>query len=83
MNLTISSVEALFGPEKKLWIEAIKKEITNFMFRGVWKPLSGKMVTEKMKRKLISTKWIFKKKTEQDNTTSQEYYPEGLCRFQE
>jgi Reverse transcriptase (RNA-dependent DNA polymerase) len=38
------------------------------MYRGVWKPVSRKMVTEQMKRKLISTKWIFKKKTEQDNT---------------
>jgi Reverse transcriptase (RNA-dependent DNA polymerase) len=76
MNLTITSdpgepktmKEALLGPEKELWKESIKKEITNFMSRGVWKPVSRKMVTEQMKRKLISTKWIFKKKTEQDNT---------------
>jgi Reverse transcriptase (RNA-dependent DNA polymerase) len=76
VNLTISSApgepktmrEALLGPEKELWKESIKKEITNFMSRGVWKPVSRKMVTEQMKRKLISTKWIFKKKTEQDNT---------------
>jgi Reverse transcriptase (RNA-dependent DNA polymerase) len=45
-----------------------KEEITNYMSRGVSKPVSRKMVTEQMKRKLISTKWIFKKKTEQDNT---------------
>jgi Reverse transcriptase (RNA-dependent DNA polymerase) len=38
------------------------------MSRGVWKPVSRKMVSEQMKRKLISTKWIFKKKTEQDST---------------
>jgi Reverse transcriptase (RNA-dependent DNA polymerase) len=30
--------------------------------------VSRKMVTEKMKRKLLSTKCLFKKKTEQDNT---------------
>jgi hypothetical protein len=40
------------------------------MSRGVWKPVSIKMVTEQMKGKLISTKWKFKEKTktEQDNT---------------
>jgi hypothetical protein len=60
--------EALLGPEKELWKEAIKKEITSFMSRGVWKTVPRKMVTQQMKRKLISTKWIFKKKAEQDNT---------------
>jgi hypothetical protein len=30
--------------------------------------VSRKKVIEDMKQKLISTKWIFKKKTEQDNT---------------
>ena len=60
--------EALIGPDRDKWIEAVKKEITNFMSRGVWKPVSRKKVTDVMKRKLISTKWIFKKKTEQDNT---------------
>jgi Reverse transcriptase (RNA-dependent DNA polymerase) len=34
----------------------------------VWKPVSRKIITEQMKRILISTKWMFKKKTEQDNT---------------
>jgi Reverse transcriptase (RNA-dependent DNA polymerase) len=76
VNLKISSdpgepktmKEALLGPEKEPRKEAIKKEIANYMSRGVWKPVSRKMVTEQMKRKLISTKWIFKKKTEQDNT---------------
>jgi hypothetical protein len=60
--------EALTGPDRDKWIEAIKKEITNFMSRGVWKPVSRKKVVDEMKRTLISTKWIFKKKTKQDNT---------------
>jgi hypothetical protein len=55
VNLTISSHpgeqktrnEALLGPEKELWIEAIKEEINNFLSRGVWKPVSRKMVTSK------------------------------------
>ena len=54
--------EALIGPDRETWIETVKKEITNFMSRGVWKPVSRKKVTEEMKMKLISTTWIFKKK---------------------
>jgi Reverse transcriptase (RNA-dependent DNA polymerase) len=46
----------------------LRKEITNFMSRGAWKPVSKKEVVEEMERKLFSTKWIFKKKTEQDNS---------------
>jgi hypothetical protein len=42
--------EALIGPDRDKWIEAIKKEITNFMSRGVWKPVSRKKVVEEMKR---------------------------------
>ena len=55
------------------------------MSRGVWKPVSRKKVVEEMKRKLITTKWIFKKKTEQDNSIrhKQEQYQEALCKFQE
>jgi hypothetical protein len=41
------------------------KEIANLMSREDWKPVARKKVVEDMKRKLISTKWIFKK-TEQD-----------------
>ena len=60
--------EALAGPEREKWIVAVKKEITNFLDRGVWKPVSREYVTGQLKRKLISMKWIFKKKTEQDKT---------------
>jgi hypothetical protein len=42
--------EALSGPERELWKEAIKNEITNCMSRGAWKT-SRKMVTEQMRRK--------------------------------
>jgi hypothetical protein len=34
--------EALIGPDRDKWIEAIKKEITNVMSRGVWKSVSRK-----------------------------------------
>jgi Reverse transcriptase (RNA-dependent DNA polymerase) len=59
--------EALIGPDREKWIGAIKKEITNSMSREVCKPGSRKKVVEDMKRKSISTKWIFKKRTEHDN----------------
>jgi hypothetical protein len=57
VNLTLTSDpgdpkttnEALIGPDRDKWIEAIKKEITNFMSRVVWKPVSRKKVVEEMK----------------------------------
>jgi hypothetical protein len=53
LNLKISSYpgesktvkEALLGPERELLKEAIKKN-SNFIYKGVWKPVSRKMVTE-------------------------------------
>jgi hypothetical protein len=57
------------GPEREQWIEAIKKKITIFMSIGAWKPVSRNKVVEDKKRNIISTKWIFKKKTEQDNSS--------------
>jgi hypothetical protein len=56
------------GPEKEKWIEAVKKEINNFLSRGVWKKVSRREVVNIQKRKLITTKWIFKKKLEQDRS---------------
>ena len=63
-----SMKEALNGPEKEKWKEAIRKEINNFIQRGVWKKISREDVTKRQKRKLISTKWVFKKKVEQDKS---------------
>jgi hypothetical protein len=60
--------EALSGPDKVKWGEAMKKEIDNFMSRGVWKKVSRREVINDMKRKLITCKWIFKQKIEQDGT---------------
>jgi Reverse transcriptase (RNA-dependent DNA polymerase) len=42
--------------------------MTNFMSRGVWRPVSRKKVVEDRTRKLLYTKWIFTKKIEQDNS---------------
>jgi transposase InsO family protein len=60
--------EALNGPEKEKWKEAVKKEINNFLQRGVWKKVSREDTIVNQKRKLITTKWVFKKKIEQDNS---------------
>jgi hypothetical protein len=60
--------EALASPESKQWKESIKKEINNFLDRKVWKKVNRKTVLSELKRKLITTKWIFKKKVEQDKT---------------
>jgi len=60
--------EAITGPNKEKWIEAIKKELNNFMSRGVWQKIPRTKVVGEMKRKLITCKWIFKKKLEQDGS---------------
>jgi hypothetical protein len=60
--------EALNGSEKEKWKEAVKKEINNFLQRGVWKKVSREDVIMNQKRKLITTKWVFKKKVEQDKS---------------
>ncbi|MFM8622139.1 MAG: reverse transcriptase domain-containing protein, partial [Holophagaceae bacterium] len=59
--------EALNSDEKLAWLNAIKKEIENFLARGVWK----KVPTSQLKKgqRPISTKWIFKKKQEHDGST--------------
>ena len=60
--------EALNGPEKEIWKESVRKEINNFIQRGVWKKISREDVMKRQKQKLISTKWVFKKKVEQDKS---------------
>ena len=60
--------QAMEGSESKQWAEAIKTEIKNFMDRKVWKKVSRQDTMERLKRKLITTKWIFKKKIEIDNS---------------
>jgi hypothetical protein len=60
--------QAMEGPESKQWAEAIRTEIKNFMDRKVWKKVSRQDTMERLKRKLITTKWIFKKKIEIDDS---------------
>jgi hypothetical protein len=61
--------EALSGPDIELWKEAIKKQKTTFKSGGAWKPVSRKMVTEQMKRKLNFNKIQEDDKTRQFHQT--------------
>ena len=55
------------GPDKGLWIDAIKKEIQNFLKRNAWiKTSRKKMLAEG--RKAIGTKHVFKIKNEHDGS---------------
>ena len=61
-------MEAITGPESKLWIEAAKKEVNNFITRGNWKECQRTEAAEQG-RKIIPVKWVFKKKNEIDGST--------------
>jgi hypothetical protein len=60
--------QAMLGPESAKWKVSIRQELLNFLSRNAWKKVPRDMITKKLKRKLITTKWVFKKKTEQDQT---------------
>jgi hypothetical protein len=59
--------EALSGPEKEKWKEAIGKEAMNFISRKGWKKVP-KSVPRALNRKIMKAKTIFKKKLEPDGT---------------
>jgi hypothetical protein len=60
--------QAMNGPEKEKWKESIKQEFDNFLSRNAWKKVSRHEVVNQKKRKLITTKFVFKKKVEQDKS---------------
>ena len=59
--------EAMKSPDRLKWIDAMKKEIENFLTRKVWTPT--KLEDLKPGQKPIRVKWVMKKKTEQDGST--------------
>ncbi len=69
-----SITEALQGNNRLTWIEAIKKEIENFLKRKAWKKV-GKQILAKGQRP-ISTKWVFKINNELDGSLR---YQARLC----
>ena len=57
--------EAMKGDESKQWTVAIKNEINNFYKRNVWKMVPRDNLKG---RKPLGTRWVFKKKSEQDKS---------------
>ena len=57
--------EAMKGDENKQWTIAIKIEINNFYKRNVWKMVPRDNLKG---RKPLGTRWVFKKKSEQDKS---------------
>jgi hypothetical protein len=60
--------EALVGPEKEKWLPSAVNEIMNFISRGSWKKVPRSQA-RKSGKTILPTKWVFKKKDEQDGTT--------------
>ena len=59
--------EAISGPDADKWIDAIGGEFMNFIKRKAWKKVP-KSIPEKLGRKLLKGKHVFKIKDEQDGS---------------
>ena len=60
--------QAVNGPEKVPWLKASKDEVNNFLKRGSWSKVSRK-IAQREGRKIVHTKWVYKKKDEQDGSS--------------
>jgi hypothetical protein len=61
--------EALFGPNKEFWRPAIYEELMSFISTKVFKKRNKQQIIQQLlKRKLMTTKWIFKEKINPDGT---------------
>jgi len=58
--------EAMFGPEFDKWLPSGFNEIMNFIKRKVWKKYLRSELPDG--KRPLGTKWVFKKKNEQDNS---------------
>jgi hypothetical protein len=58
----------LFGPKSNVWRPAIFEEVMIFISRRAFKKRDKKQVIEQLRRKLMTTKWIFKEKINPDGT---------------
>ena len=56
--------QAITGKESIQWKDSMKSEIINFISRGSWK-MVNKSKPRSMKKTIVPSKWVFKKKTEQ------------------
>jgi Reverse transcriptase (RNA-dependent DNA polymerase) len=51
-----------------VWRPAIYEELMSFIYRKAFKKQDKKIVIEQLRRKLMTTKWIFKEKIKPDGT---------------
>jgi hypothetical protein len=65
---SLTSDEALSGPDRNKWIISIKAEIMKFINQKAWKKVSRHLVTQVLNRKLINCMMIFRKKTKQNKS---------------
>ena len=66
--------EALQSKNRLCWIQAIRKEIENFLSRKAWRKVNRTVLAPGQRP--ISTKWVFKIKNEQDGSVR---YKGRLC----
>lgn len=59
--------KAIEGPDGDQWLHASGNEVMNFIKRGSWRKKLRSEVQEEG-RKIIGTKWVYKKKDEQDGS---------------
>jgi len=59
--------EAVTGPEESQWRKASIDEVNNFIKRCSWQKVSRK-VAKREGRKIVHTKWVYKKKDEPDGS---------------
>jgi Reverse transcriptase (RNA-dependent DNA polymerase) len=60
--------EAFFVPMSHIWIPAVYEELMGFSSRKAFKKRHKEHVKEQLRRKLMTTKWIFKEKDNLDGT---------------
>ena len=63
LNLPRTFREAVTGPEKKYWVPSIKDEIKSLVQNHTWD-----VVRKSKDTKLVTTKWVFKKKLNPDGS---------------
>jgi hypothetical protein len=63
--------EAFFGPNKEFWRPAIYEVLMSFINRKIFKNKDKQQVQQQLKRKLMTTKRIFKEKISQDDNVVQ------------
>jgi len=60
--------QAIASKEAVQWKESMKSEVINFISRGSWK-MVNKSKPKSMRKTILPSKWVLKKKWEQDSST--------------